>query len=438
MFFNSPILINIDSLLKIGIALSAFGVALSYSNIYLFHIWFFFLGIIWIIQQKVRGNVFSLSIRYSNHILFLIGMLVWYTITIFWTPDIILGLKYLFYIICGIIITSSIIQLSSNIEKFDSMFRVLCCVFIIELIVASSESFDLFRWPISPYSPWHKFFGKEVLDSFATQNLSTYFKSNPPTGFHWNTNNLAITMVLILPFFLCHKKLSLNIIGSLSITLITIFSASRAVFLALILIFILYLLIIKKRIAILSLIWIFILGLFWGIGNFKDSEDPRINEIANSGEALQLFLLGNLDIGGSLEWRRQLVNDGIDSLINSKGLGVGAGGTTAIQEKKGGVAGRFTSMHNFWIEILVEGGIIFGILGLIWYINILINLYTISRNKFSPELIYYSKALMLSMVGFVPAAISASSTIYFFPMWIMFGMAISIITLYRKSLYINN
>jgi hypothetical protein len=38
------------------------------------------------------------------------------------------------------------------------------------------------------------------------------------------------------------------------------------------------------------------------------------------------------------------------------------------------------------------------------------------------------------MIGFIPAAIAASSTIYFFPMWIMFGMGIAVINLYRKNL----
>ena len=37
------------------------------------------------------------------------------------------------------------------------------------------------------------------------------------------------------------------------------------------------------------------------------------------------------------------------------------------------------------------------------------------------------------MISFIPAAIAASSTIYFFPMWIMFGMAIAVISLYKKQ-----
>ena len=53
--------------------------------------------------------------------------------------------------------------------------------------------------------------------------------------------------------------------------------------------------------------------------------------------------------------------------------------------------------------------------------------YIISKNDENKTIQYYSQSLFLSMFAFIPAAIAASSTIYFFPMWIMFGAAISVI-----------
>jgi len=55
-------------------------------------------------------------------------------------------------------------------------------------------------------------------------------------------------------------------------------------------------------------------------------------------------------------------------------------------------------------------------------------LYKIARN-IKNQLSERSTALLLSMIGFIPAAIAASSTIYFFPMWIMLGLSISVINL---------
>ena len=426
------ILFKFENLILAGLASSAIGVAISYSDFYLFHLFIILLLLFWVIKEKEDSSLFSLNIGSTNSTLFFLLFFIWYLISLTWTQDITLGIKYLFYIFCGIIISLMIIHFSTSINKFNSIYKTIRFIFLLELIVSLFESFTLFRWPISPYSSFHSFFGKESSDLILYNQLSsTLF--NPPTGFHWNTNNLALTMLLILPFFLCYHKLVVKFIGLVSITLIIVLSASRAVFLGLIFVFCFYMILIKKKVGTLFFIFISTITIFWGMYTLSDSENPRLNEVANTIIAVELFLKGDIDVGGSIEWRRQLINDGILALKESNGLGIGAGGATALQESKGGVAGRFTSMHNFWVEVLVEGGVIFSLLGLIWYLNILYNLFIVSNSQKSSYLVFYSKALLLSMIAFIPGSISASSTIYFFPMWIMFGMAISVISLYRKE-----
>ena len=297
----------------------------------------------------------------------------------------------------------------------------------------SVESITSFRMPISSYSSIAPYFGKEPIDLFSFENVFAYSDFKPPTGFHWNTNDLAIAMVIILPFFLCSPKILTKSIGAISITAITVMTASRAVFIGLVLTYCLYLIMIKKKIGTLFIIWISTIGIFWGMNELSDSENPRINEVANSINALTMYLTGDIDLGGSLEWRRELVYNGIVALSKTYGLGLGAGGSTANQENIGAVAGRFTSMHNFWVELLVEGGIIFSILLFFWYGSIIYNLFIISKKDLNKELKYYAQSLLISSITFIPAAIAASSTIYFFPMWIMFGMSIVVITIHRKS-----
>ena len=126
-------------------------------------------------------------------------------------------------------------------------------------------------------------------------------------------------------------------------------TASRAAFLSLILILSLYLILIKKNIGTLILVWVSFVIIF-SISQFRDSENSRLNELANSFQALRLFVSGDIDLGGSIEWRRKLVDNGLDALVRTNGLGLGAGGTVANQEIIGPVAGRFTSMHNFGLN----------------------------------------------------------------------------------------
>ena len=280
--------------------------------------------------------------------------------------------------------------------------------------------------PISSHSNIASLFGKNSDIFTKYENLFFYSNFRPPTGFHWNTNDLAICMVISLPFFLCHKKTSVKVFGILFISTIVVMSASRAVFLAMILIYSLYLFFIKKKIGTLVIIWMTSVSIFWAILQLGESENPRLNELANSVEALKLYLSGDIDIGGSIEWRRELIDNGLQAFIQTNGIGLGAGGSTVNQELIGPVAGRFTSMHNFWIEILVEGGIFIAILITFWVISLIYKLFLISKTTMNENIKYYSKSLFLSMSAFIPASIAASSTIYFFPMWILFGLAISV------------
>ena len=114
------------------------------------------------------------------------------------------------------------------------------------------------------------------------------------------------------------------------------------------------------------------------------------------------------------------------------GLGVGAGGSIAVQEKIGGVDGRITSMHNFWLELIVDAGIILSFFFFLWYISLTWNLYKLGIQSNNEEFRYLGRSFSLCMIIFVPAAISASSVIYFLPMWLMLGFAIAIIEIHSK------
>ena len=426
--------LNTDTLIQLMLGSAVIGIGISYGDFYLFHFFLFALFMVLLVQLKNLNLKLPFKKRFGNYDLLFLVMFIWYAISIFWAPDIGYAGKYIFYIFCGISISMTIIYFSTTGEKLSALFKTIGTVLLVDLFFALLESFTSFRLPVSPYSSLLPYFGKEAVNFSAFDNLFVYSDFRPPTGFHWNTNNLAIGMMMTLPFFLCSHQIIVKALGTLAILIITVLAASRAVFLGLIIILCLYLVVVKKKIGTLFLIWVTVLGMFWGMSQLSESENPRINEIANSIEAITLYLKGDIDVGGSLEWRRELVDHGIDALIASNGLGVGAGGSVAIQEKLGGVAGRFTSMHNFWIEVLVEGGIVFFGLILLWYGSIIFNLFKITKWNKNEKLSYYASSLLLSMIGFIPAAIAASSTIYFFPMWIMFGLSISVIYLYRKNL----
>tara|TARA_B100000674_G_C37898410_1_gene942481 strand:+ start:301 stop:1599 length:1299 start_codon:yes stop_codon:yes gene_type:complete len=414
------------------IASAFIGIAISFADLFLFHLFLFICTIV--LFYKIKENQYSLDIGslFNPHVSLLVIIFAWYLISLFWAPSLELGIKYNFYIFCGLFIVTSIVFFCTNIDELNQMFKTLSVFVSIEIVIAFFESFTSFRMPISSHSSLSTFFGKEPVNFSVYDNIFLLSSIRPPTGFRWNTNDLAISMIIALPFFLCIRKTSIRILGIFSITIIIAMTASRAVFLALIFSFLLYLFLIKKKIGTIVLIVSISIGIFLGMNSFTESDNPRINELANSIQALIYYVSGDFDVGGSLEWRRELIENGLIAFKNTNGLGLGAGGSVANQELIGPVAGRFTSMHNFWIEVFVEGGILISVIGLFLIFNIIYNLFRISKSTKNQKIQYFSQSLFLSITTFIPAAIAASSTIYFLPMWIMFGFAISLISISKK------
>ena len=166
------------------------------------------------------------------------------------------------------------------------------------------------------------------------------------------------------------------------------------------------------------------------VPNLKNHENKRIAQIAHSGDALLAYLDDSGHSGGSsISARKELMKNGLDALGETYGLGVGGGGSLVVQEKLGGVNGKYTSMHNFWIELMVEGGLLFFPFFVIWYSLVSLKLYLIFKGAKEEFYRYHAGALFVSFVIFSIGCISASSVIYILPMWLMFGLAISLISL---------
>ena len=112
-------------------------------------------------------------------------------------------------------------------------------------------------------------------------------------------------------------------------------------------------------------------------------------------------------------------------------LGVGAGNSKFIQEKNGKVAGKLTSLHNYWLEILVDTGFIFFLVFVFWYFKVVYELVLISNTN--TKLKYYSKSIYIAMLGLLISAISCSSIVYFFPFWILLSIGLLVIRLNEKE-----
>ena len=420
-------MVQLPRLSEIFIFSSVIGVGISYGNLYLFHL---ILGSLILFSIRLlRANNYKINVNFftKNYIYFTLIFFLWYFFSIFWSINKLYTIQYLFYIFCGI---SIVFTVSINFNSKKKLFRALKIAgsaFSLEIILSLLESLTSFRLPISPFSSVVTFFGREpslqpTLDSFALPSLI-----QPPTGFQWNPNDLAITMIMLTPFFLFSKKNLVKWLAIFSITIIIIMTSSRTVLLSMGILFLIYFTLYKKQLTTLILISLLLSAFFTQIDGLKESDNPQVSDIANTFSAIQDFINDDIILGQSISIRRELAFNGIQALKDTYGLGVGAGGSIAVQEKIGGVDGRITSMHNFWLELIVDSGVIFAFLFFLWYISITWNLFKLGIQSENEEFRYLGRSFSLCMIIFIPSAISASSVIYFLPMWLMLGFAIAIL-----------
>ncbi|MCX5852802.1 MAG: O-antigen ligase family protein [Deltaproteobacteria bacterium] len=399
------------------------GPAVSYSKLYLFHI-------------ALVSLIFSYFYLYGPHLpviktatkshVFFIVMFLWYLVTVIWAPNKIYAFQYLFYILCGMAIVYSMVYFVDDCARQRLIFKALGFVFILEIMFSLLEAFTTFRLPISPFSTYASSFGRSThLDEYDPQIINVLLSM--PTGFQWNPNNLAVTMTMILPYFLFHKNFLKSILGTISIFAIIITTSSRGALIGgIIAVCIWGIAFSWKRFLVIFLSLIIVCCVYvtgpYMLSHAFESEDKRVTAILGTYDALKLYLSDDPSITGSIGARKELIRNGLDALMNTGGWGVGGGCSKSVQEEMGTVDGM-TSMHNFFVEVFVEAGIVFGILFIIWYISIMIHLYLISMRTTISEIKYYASATSVSLLSFSVASISCSSVIYLLPMWLMFGFA---------------
>lgn len=407
---------------------ASIGAGISYGKLYLFHVLFVLL-FIFILYAISKG--YKLKKAPSNFHIFLNIMFLWYAISVLWVHNKVYYLFYMFYLIMGVSIVLVMVYFVNNLDKQTKLFKWLAIIFCFQFLVSFLEITGVVRWPISPFSNYIMYFGRESAISASLGANAIRILNKTPTGFQWNPNNLAGVLLIALPFFLYIKKIIVNIVGLFSIICILVYIGSRAAFLALCVSLSFWFMkenrLWYKRVFLFCSIF-FILA----VGLFKDDAvlNYKINRLMSSGNSISRFFDYSKQEQDSIGVRRQLTANAMEALMESPLLGVGAGNSKSVQEEKNNTLG-VTSLHNFWLELVVEGGCIFGCLFVLWYFFIIYSLLMVYKRTSNYMLKYYSIATATALVGYSIAMVSSSSVIYNLTMWLTLGFAIITINNYK-------
>ncbi|WP_420961034.1 O-antigen ligase family protein [Brucella sp. IR073] len=410
----------IESLFLVAVLL---GPAIAYSKLYLFHLVLLALLIRTAISLFRNGIILPpKSLRWDAA--FFIFFLGWYGLSILWSPNRLYALQYCVYVGMGVLTVYYTAEICRTVERLRSALLVIMATISIEITISIMEGLRFFRLPSSPYSPLRWIVGQEPI-SFAGQSpRQIYDTLGWPTGFTGNPNNLAATLVLMLPLFLLTGRWWIAVLGALSTYCVVSMTDARAGAIGFAIVIALWaLLFIAHRLGFYgkmllgaTIIAMMIAGPALVGSHIQALADP------SRGERL-----------GSYDVRIQLIRNGLNALYETYGLGVGAGGSIAVQERAAdAVIGNIRSMHNFWIELLVDGGVVFAALFFIWVCSLVWRLWGIGRSSSDHTLRYVGSALVLSFAGFSIGAIGPSSVIYMLPMWMVIGLALAAVRLNDK------
>jgi len=139
-----------------------------------------------------------------------------------------------------------------------------------------------------------------------------------------------------------------------------------------------------------------------------------------------LLLEGDIVANNSTTTRALIYHTGIHELIKSYGLGVGFGGIEYIVG---------ASFHSFFLQLLIDLGVIVFVILMALYFGLIIKLRSIYFYSRDPVFAYFSRASSLSLLLVIPASFAPSGIHYQLSFYLLIGFSLSILKIYKMGLF---
>ncbi|WP_163099320.1 O-antigen ligase family protein [Peribacillus alkalitolerans] len=340
-------------------------------------------------------------------------------VTIVWGKSTVDVIKEVFFLALGILM----IFIFSTFFKKERDFKAILYVWMAGLLIIIALGF------------WNHF-TKQALPTSRMFEAPMYIRDRP-TGVFKNENDfasfLSISVFLLIPFIRYYKNWLVKLAGMMillsSVYLIDA-TLSRANILALAIGVVFWLLFFTTKKEKQFLVIIGIGGMILGIALFSDTIIMMLNDIIIKVKDV-LFQTGNET--GSNSIRINLLKNALLFIAKTVGIGIAAGNIEYYIENYSLFPTLGTlNLHNWWMEILVQYGLLVFvgyIIIYLWMIISLLRLFFASSTATDRGL---SAALCTSLVVFSLASVSPSSILTLNYSWVLWAFAIGYIN-YRKS-----
>ncbi len=354
----------------------------------------------------------------------LIGLVAWSILSIFWSDNTAAALRWTLFLA---MMAGLALGIALACRRRPAAIRLLIALGVTFTLATALAVAELR-------------FGIRLPTSALAGNTSTGFA----TSLFGNQNNFATYLSLTLPYFLClpivfndARLIALGVIGGTVTLVALLFTGSRSNLIATFLVLgglVVVLATDRRRrgrvvagVAVAALAALLIIPSVGGGGLI-----PLPEQVAGKFDISTFVQQRKTTDIGSAAVRSSLLDDGLAVVTASGGLGVGAGNAETSIRSLANFTG-IENLHNWWLEVLVDLGVVGFALYLALYLTLLRGQLRAARSSTDPMVRWLGMAGGLSLVGFAVGSLGPSSVIHFAPMWITFGLGMLTLVMARDT-----
>ena len=340
---------------------------------------------------------------------------VWLVASLIWAADKPAGFRYLVVLATMLALTVATTFAGTTYRRLKILMVTMGIAYALTIAVTLLESFAGFRLSTSA-----------LVNATGSRSLSV-------TAFYFNQNDLAtyltIAWAFLLTVFLFTRRrgwqvLTLAGLGFGLFAFVHTGSRSSLLVIGLETVALAPLLLrvssrrAARAIAVVAVV--VVAGL--GVLAFNNSSNPTLKQ----------FNLTNLVTSaqqgvGSGATRLDLTRFAFTLTGRSYLLGVGPGNAEPRVKQLTGDPSDLGNLHDWWLEVLVDGGLPALVLYLVIYFGLAGAMFRVARRARVALTRYLAISVLVALVGYAVGCLGPSTAIGFAPMWILFGLALAVI-----------
>jgi teichuronic acid biosynthesis protein TuaE len=362
----------------------------------------------WALLVRPRLRIAPLSL-----IVWLAAWLGWLLLTLLWAPDKTAGLRYLALSAVMTVVLAATAYWGTTRERLRALLAVLGLALALNLLVATAEGTLGLHLPSSLYA------------ATRAQRFAT--------GFFYNANDLAAYLALCVPFllvgFFLTRRASLKALAVLGLALgayALLHTGSRTAIVAIAFETLLAMTVLFARGWVRHRGTVVVLGMILLAGlaflALNSSQSVLLNQFRLVGVTKEVE-----SGSGSGSSRLALLRVGWREALRYDLAGVGPGNVEGLVRQQPDRPGDLANLHNWWMEVLVDGGLPGLVFYSLFFVGLLVALWRIGRDSDDSLLRYLGTATAIAVAGFVIACWGPSSVFDYPPMWVLFGLGLAVV-----------